>query len=340
MAKLKIAERTLEAIPSLGLEIPYELAALPQGTTTVIRCLIPALVIRRNDEDFKDLVIRRLTSPGPVDKKSPTDLARNLIWNAKTREDYSIESLGSGLEEFRLKWKTIDKRAIRSILSNHFGLKNLVEVGYRSTRLDLANQPINKPRAYLGKVVGMDDETVLLETYFGLRRLRLEAIAWTAASPLDSSKILAVDFTFQAVHGKQYVHYSWLREDQINGEEPRDLLLAEEETVNPYDDGGLTRIPVDRTSVLLLAPFLNKKVYLEYFNENGSLAKATVAKIESFDWNENRSYPEHHIHLKIKLSKGKDFAVGNEGFIRVGNLKTITKKAKAKPEERIGEDHE
>lgn len=340
MAKLKIAERTLEEIPNLGFEIPYELANLPEGTTTVIRCLIPASVIRRNDEDFKAILIRRLSSPGPEDKRSPKDLARNLIWNAKTREDYSLESLGSGLEEFRLKWRTIDKRAIRSILSSHFGLNSFVEVGYRSTRLDLANQPIGKPRAYLGKVVGMDDETVLLETYFGLRRLRLESIAWAAASPSDSSKILAVDFVFQAVRGKQYVDYSWLREDQINADEPRDLLLAEEEPVNPYDDGGLTRIPVDRSSVLLLAPFLDKKVYLEYFNESGRLEKATVAKIEGFDWNENRSYPEHHIHLKIKLSKGKAFTVENAGFIRIGLLKTITKKAKTKPEERIGEDHE
>lgn len=328
MAKLKIAERTLGEIPNLGFEIPYELAGLPQGAGTVIRCLIPDSAIRRNGRDFRDLLVERLSSPIAGDKKSPRDLARNLIWNAKTSGDYFLKSLGSGLEEFKLKWGTTDKRAIRAIISNNFGLNRFVEVGYRSTRLDLANQPITKPRAYLGKVVGMDDETVLMETYFGLRRLRLDSIAWAAASSANSCKILAVDFVFQGIHGKQYVDYSWLEEEQINADEPRDLLLAEEETVNPYDDGGLTRIPVDRTSALLLAPFLDKKIYLEHFDERESLVLATVAKLEGFDWNLNRSYPEQHIRLKLKLSGGKKLAISDGGFIRVGLLKTITKKTK------------
>lgn len=333
MAKVKTAERMLETIPNLGLEIPYELAGLPQGAEVVIRCLIPGSAIKRDGKDFRALSVKRLFSPAPEDKKSPRNLARNLIWNAKTSGDYFLNSLGSGLEEFELKWRIIDKRAIRVILSNHFGLKSFVEVGYRSTRLDLANQPITKPRAYLGKIVGMDDETVLMETCLGLRRLRLDSIAWAAASPGDSCQILAVDFVFKGIHGKQYVDYSWLGEDQINADEPRDLLLAEEETVNPYDDGGLTRIPVDRTSVLLLAPFLDKKVYIEHFNERGNLVLATVAKIEGLDWNENRYYTEQRIHLKFKLSRGKELAFSNGGFIRIGLLKTITKKTKMKSKE-------
>lgn len=339
MAKLRNVEKTLDEIPNLGIEIPYVLQELPQESSAIIRVLIPASAIKKNSSDFKDGIIHRLANPTAEDKTSPKALARNLMWQSKTSSDYFLDTLGFGLEEFRLKWKTADKRAIRSILSNHRNLNSLVEIGYRSTRLDLADQPIIKPRAYLGKVVGMDDKTVLLETYFGLRRFRVEAIAWAAASPSDSYKMLAVDFFFKAVNGKQYVNFSWLDKDAIEAAEPRDLLLAEEETVGEYDDGGLIRIPVDRNATLLLSPFLGKKVYLEYFDNTGTLSMALAAKVKSFDWAANRHYPEREITLKVKLSKGRELAVANVGFIRIGLLKKITENQTLTTKESGGPTH-
>ena len=339
MAKLKGSEKTLAEDPNLGIEIPYSIQGLPQGDSAVVRILIPASAIRKNDSVFKDEIVRRLSNPHAEDRTSPRALARNLLWQTKTSNSYFLESLGSGLEEFRLKWKTSEKAAIRLILANHRNLHSLVEIGYRSTRLDPAGQPIAKPRAYLGKVVGMEEETVLLETHFGLRRFRTEAIAWAAASPSTSHKILAVDFFFKAVNGKQYVDYSWLGRDAIEADEPRDLLLAEEETVDKYDDGGLTRIPVNRSAALLLTPFLGKRVYIEYFKDDESLVMATATKLKAFDWDTDRKYPEDGISLKLTMTKGKTLAVGSGGFIRIGLLKKITEKQALTTKESGGPTH-
>ncbi len=193
----------------------------------------------------------------------------------------SFVRVGAGIIEARARRESDSVSLMRAKLMSARGLKTVLEVGYRSTRLDLAGDPIDTARAYWGRMVKMNEETLLLQTDFGLREFYLSEIEWVQLLNTHSYEVLIANVVIlDSPEGKR-VDFLKIPKEHFAQDEPREMLRQEsgspsiELAVEPFRE-----ISVSNIASMQLAAWLNQDVYVEIVS-GGSVIGNLAGHFES-----------------------------------------------------------
>lgn len=231
------------------------------------------------------------------------------IVSSVIKKSYRGDRLATSLYEYAYGREWSDRRSIVIALDSAKNGRKIIEVGYRSTRLDPHGKQITKPRVYLGSVKELDDETVLLETTYGIRRLRIKGLAWAVIPPAQNVNLSGVELRVTGPKEAPVFSMHILQRDEIVKDEPRDVFMGEEDdrsTVSAIA-GGLRKIPINASAVRLLLPYSGKQVYLEAYTSEGNLWYSVFAELHKASWNprvENKLTLLDERHEKIVALSG------------------------------------
>lgn len=200
------------------------------------------------------------------------------------KKSYRGDRLATSLYEYAYGREWSDLRSIVVALDGAKNGRKIIEVGYRSTRLDPHGKQITKPRVYLGSVKELDDETVLLDTTYGIRRLRIKGLAWAVIPPAQNMNLSGLELRVTGPKEAPGFSIRILQRDEIVKDEPREVFMGEEDDRSIAIAGGLRKIPINATAVRLLLPYSGKQIYLEAYTSEGNLWYAVFAELHKANW--------------------------------------------------------
>lgn len=225
------------------------------------------------------------------------------------KKSYGGDRLATSLYEYAYGREWSDLRSIVVALDSAKNDGKIIEVGYRSTRLDPHGKQITKPRVYLGAIKDMDEDTVLLDTTYGIRRLRIKGLAWAVIPPAQNTNLSGLELRVTGSRESPSFSMHIMQRDEIVKDEPRDVFMGEEDdrSTAAAIAGGLRKIPINATAVRLLLPYSGKQVYLEAYTGEGNLWYSVFAELDKVSWNprvENRLTLLDERHEKIVVLSG------------------------------------
>lgn len=220
------------------------------------------------------------------------------------KKTYGGERLATSLYEYAYGREWSDLRSIVVALDGAKNGQKIIEVGYRSTRLDPHGKQITKPRVYLGSVRELDDETVLLDTTYGIRRLRIKGLAWAVIPPAQNMNLSGLELRVTGPKEAPGFSMHIMQRDEIVKDEPREIFAGEEEIRSTAlaVSGGLRKIPINASAVRLLLPYSGRRVYLEVYTNDGKQWCSAFAELHKATWNAIAEYKltlrdEHHENI-------------------------------------------
>lgn len=270
-----------------GLGVANETEALTQ------RFIFPsdaAVEHLSNLRAIAEIMIRQASAA----ERSDFELLAPKIVSKVIRKTYGGERLAPSLYEYAYGREFSDARSIIVALHGARQGNKVLEVGYRSTRLDPHGKPITKPRVYLGIVRAMDEETILLDTAYGIRRLQLKNLAWAVVTPAKSTNLSGLELRVAGTSDAPSFSMHIMRLDEIVKDEPREVFVGEDAQLLTASNtnGGLRKIPINHIAVRLLLPYFNKEVYIEAYNSDGKQWYSGFSWLKRGFWIANSSEPK------------------------------------------------
>lgn len=230
------------------------------------------------------------------------------------KKSYGGERLATSLYEYAYGRECSDLRSIVVALDSAKNNGKIIEVGYRSTRLDPHGKQITKPRVYLGAIKDMDEETVLLDTTYGIRRLRIRGLAWAVISPAQNTKLSGLELRVTGTQASPTFSMHIMQPDEIVKDEPREIFTGEEEDRSTAlaVSGGLRKISVNPSAVRLLLPYSGKLVYLEAYANDGKQWYSAFAELHKATWSTMGEYK-----LTLRDERHEQIMRSSSGYILV-----------------------